>query len=211
MTVAPQNPFGISLPPGNAPTNESGGRGGEVLTVETHGKYYTAAYYNRIFSFNRTAVTIPQIAGTLVSVFSIYNPPTSTVNAELVDVDIGLVLATTVVDTVGLYWQGPTLAALATLTTIGVMGTNWFSGLLGGNAGQVTPYSALTHSGTPVRVDIVSQFGATSASNDTPLHKDYDGKLLLPPGHVISVAMSTAAGTATGLDVGARWLEAPTT
>lgn len=203
----PQNPYAISLTPGSAQQLKSMGRGGEMLGAQTHGKYYHAAYYGRLFSFNRTAVTVPVIAATLASVFSLYNPPTSTVNAELVDFDVGIVLATLVVDTLGLYWQGPTLASLATLTTIGVIGTNWFAGAVGGNAGQVNPYSALTHSGTPVRIDVVSQFGATSSTNDSPLHKEFDGKIILPPGHVISAAMSTAASTGSGIDLGLHWME----
>ena len=206
----PQNPLAISLPPGSASTLKSMSRGGEAFAVETHGKYYTAAYYGRLFSFNRTAITVPVIAATLASVFSLYNPPTSTVNLELVDFDIGLVSATTVVDTVGLYWQSPTLASLATLTTIAVLNTDWFAAAVGGNSGQGNPYRALTHSGTPVRVDIVGQFGAVTSTNDTPIHKDFDGKIILPVGHVVSVAMTTAAGTASGLDLGIRWLEVNT-
>jgi hypothetical protein len=207
MTVQPQAPFAINIAPGSAPMNESGGRSGENLVSEIRGKYATANKGGVLYSFNRTAVTVPVIAATLVSVFSLYNPPTSTVDLELVDFDIGLVLATTVVDTLGLYWSTPTLAALGTLTTIGVFGTNWFSGYLGANAGQGNPYSAYTHSGTPIRIDIVSQWGAVTASNDTPLHKDYDGKLMLPVGHVISAAMSTAASTTSGIDLGIKWIE----
>lgn len=206
----PQNPYTVSLPAGSAANFKSIGRGGESFASEIHGKYYYGAYYNRLFSFNVTAVTVTKIAGTLASVFTVYNPPTSTVNAELVDFDIGIVLATLAVDTVGLYWQGPTLASLATLTTIGVLGTNWFAGAVGGSAGQVTPYSAFTHSGTPVRVAIVGQFGATTSTNDTPLHTDFDGKIILPPGNVVSCALSTTVGTTSGLDLGVRWLEVNT-
>lgn len=207
MTIQPTNPFALQLTTGTAPLTESGGRGGEVLVNEVHGKYYTAAYYGAMYSFNVTAVTLPVIAATLASKATLYNPPTSAKNLELVDIDIGIVLATTVVDVVGLYWQSTTLASLGTLTTIGVFGTNWFAGSLGGNAGQGNPYSAFTHSGTPVRVDIVSTFGATSTTADAPVHKDFDGKIIIPIGHVVSVAMSTAAGTASGVDVGMRWME----
>ena len=183
------------------------GRGGELYCSQIHGKYYTAAYYARLFSFNVTAVTVPVIVGTLQSKFTVYNPPNSTTNAELVDFDLGIVLVTLVVDTVGLYWQSPTLASLATLSTIGVFGTNWFSSIFSSSPGQVTPYSALTHSGTPARIAILSQFGAVTSTNDSIVHYDFDGKILVPPGHVVSVAMSTGAGDTAGLDLGIRWLE----
>ena len=39
--------------------------------------------------------------------------------------------------------------------------------------------------------------------------KIYDGRIIIPPGTVISVAMSTAAGQASGLDISARWIEWP--
>lgn len=208
----PQNPYTVSLPAGATPQFKSIGRGGEIFYSEDHGKYYTGSYYNRLFSFNRTAVTIPVPATNMVSVFSLYNPPGSTVNLELVDFDLGLVLATTVVDTVGLYWQGPTLASLATLTTKAVFGTTWFPGILNGLPGQGNPYTALTHSAANVgqlnRIDILGQFGAVTSTNDTPIHKDFDGKTLITPGCVVSVAMSTAAGTGSGLDPAIRWLEA---
>lgn len=210
MTIQPGNPFANKLVSGVAPTTECGGPGGEVLCLETRGKYSMAANYNRLFMFNVTAVTLPVIAATLASKAALYNTPTSTVNLELVDIDIGDVVATTVVDVVGLYWQGPTLASLATLTTIGVFGTNWFAGNLGGQPGQGNPYSALTHSGTPVRVDIVSFYGATTTTAANSDAKQYDGKIIIPAGHVVSVAMSTAASTATGVDVGIRWMETQT-
>jgi hypothetical protein len=208
----PQNPLAISLPPGTQPQFHSVGRGGEVFGQEIHGKWYYGSYYNRVYNFLRSAVTVPTIAGStnLVSVFSLYNPPTSTVNLELIDFDMGVTTTTLVVNTLGLYWQGPTLAAQATLTTIGVFGTNWFSGLLGGNAGQGNPYSALTHVNTNVtnfrRVDILTSFGAVSSTNDLPCHKEFDGRVLIQPGCVITVATSTAA-TNADVDLGLRWLE----
>lgn len=207
----PQNPYAVSLPPGSAASLKSIGRGGEIFAAEIHGKYYTAAYNARLFSFNVTAQTIPVIASGLASKFAVYNPSNSTVNAELVDLDIGVVLVTTVVDTIGMYWDGPTLASQATLTTIGVVGTNWFAGLVGGAGGQVTPYTALTHKTTPVRIAIVGQFGAVAATNDTPLHYDFDGKIILPVGHLVSVAMSTTVWTTSGMDLAIRWMEVPTT
>ena len=205
----PANPFSVSLMPAQSPALKSMARGGELYACQIHGKYYTAAYYGRLYSFNLTAIAITVIAGSLASKFAIYNPPNSTANAELVDFDLGMDAAATIVDTIGLYWQSPTLASLATLTTIGVFGTNWFAGNLGSAPGQVTPYSILAHSGTPVRVAILSTFGAITAGNANPIHLDFDGKIILPPGHLISVATSTAISTAVGLDIGMRWLEAP--
>ena len=205
----PNNPFNVSLLPAQAPTLKSMHRGGELYCAQIHGKYYTAAYYGRLYSFNLTAIAVTVIAGSLASKFAIYNPPNSTVNAELVDFDMGIDAAATIVNAIGLYWQSPTLASLATLTTIGVFGTNWFNCNNSSTPGQVTPYSILAHSGTPVRIAILTTFGAITAGNANPIHQDFDGKIILPPGHLVSIATSTTISTAVGLDLGMRWLEAP--
>lgn len=210
----PQNPFAVSLPVASTPTLHSIGRGGEVLASQVHGKWYYGAYYSRVYNFNATALTLPVIATNLVSVFAIYNVPGSSVNAEFIDFDLGVVLLTSVVNTIGLYWQGPTLANLATLSTKAVFGTNWFGGNLGGTTpGQVQPYTALTHStannattGIP-RIDILSNFSAVTIGNDAPVHKEFDGKILLQPGCVVSVAASTAASGAANTDLSVRWQE----
>ena len=207
----PLNPYSVSLPPGSSPTNKAIGRGGEAYAVEIHGKYYTATYNNRTYSFNRTAMTLPAIGSGLVSTFTVYNPPTSTVNAEFVDFDYGFTTTALLVDAIGLYWQSGTLAALGTLTTLavfsGAASATWFPGLLGGNAGQVTPYSAFTHSGTPIRVAIVGTVGATGSLTDAGCHYDFDGKLVLPPGHVVSLALSTTVWGGATFDAGIRWIE----
>lgn len=207
--VFTQAPPSTSLPDSNY-NPQLGGKAGEAIVAELHGKYYTQAYRGKVYMANRTAVTVPVVASTMVSVFSLYNPVSSPNVVELVDMDIGLVLATTVVDTVGIYWQNGATAAAATFTTAGVLGTNFFNANVGTAASnQATFYSALTHSGTPVRIKIISQFGAVTSTNDSPIHYDFDGKVILPPGSLISVAMSTAASTASGVDLALTWAEYP--
>lgn len=199
------DPTQTAQPDGNTPPLLSG-RQGEQLASEVHGKFYTGNYRGKLFSFNVTAVTIPAIANNLVSVFSLYNPPGSGVNAELVDTELGQVLATTVVDVAGWYYSNAAATAKGTFTTAGTPQ----SGIIGsGVAGKVIPYSAYTHAGTPVRIDIIGSFGATTDAGLSLPMKFYDGRIILPPGIAMSVAMSTAAGTASGLDISARWIEWP--
>jgi hypothetical protein len=211
--VVTQNEVFTQTPPQSLPdatyNPQLGGKSGEAVITELHGKFYTSAYRKILYSANVTAVTVPHIASTMVSVFSLYNPLTSTVNLELVDFDYATVLATTVVDAVGLYWQGSPTAQLATFTTIGVLGTNYFGANPTSAAGQGQFYSALTHSGTPVRIKILGTYGAVTTTGNTPCHYDFDGKVILPPGSVVSVAMSTAASTASGMDLGITWAEYP--
>lgn len=184
-----------------------GGKAGEELVADLHGKFYTSAYRGRLFSANVAAVTVPVVTTTMISVFSLYNPLTSTVNLELVDFDCGNNLATTVVNVIGLYWQGNPTAQLGTFTTVGVLGTNYFPAIPSGPAGQGAFYSAFTHSGTPTRIKCIGNFGA--ATNSALVHYDFDGKVILAPGSVVSVAMSTTVNTGSGVSLGITWAEYP--
>lgn len=182
------------------------GLNGEMLASEIHGKFYTINKRGGLFTANVTAVTVPVVAATMVSVFSLYNPRNSGVDMELVDLDITSVLATLVVNTFGLYYSAGKNADTATFTTKvapqhGRVGEN------PGNKGEF--YSALTHVGTPVRWRILGGHHATTSTAAGGIHVDFDGKAIIPPGVAVSLAASTAAGTTSGLDVGVSWAEWP--
>jgi hypothetical protein len=203
------NPASTNIPDGTfqAPNQD---RQGAAINADLKGKFSNAAYRKALFSFNVTAVTVPVIANNLVSVFTLWNPPSSGVYGELVDAEVGQVLATTVVDTMGWYFSNGSKALAGTFTTASVANTNHFSGRIGDVPNNnIIPYTAYTHSGTPVRVDMVTMFGATTDASMAAPSKFYDGRLLLPPGTAISLAMTTAAGTTSGLDLGCRWIEWP--
>lgn len=199
------NPYSTQI--GDGLENQFGlGRNSEALISAVHGHYFNASARGVLFTFNVAAVTIPVVASGLVSVFSLYNPVNSGRLLELVDIDVSTVLATTVVDTVGLYVSTPVLTAKGTFTTAGAA----LPGLLGSNAqGVGIPYSAFTHSGTPTLYRIVGGYGAVTETSVNQIHYDFDGKVCLAPGAIISVAMSTAAGTTSGNDIGITWLETP--
>lgn len=178
-----------------------------LQVTDLHGRFYLPSYQGQVFAANVTAVTVPVIANNLVSVFALWNPPSSGINMELIDFDMGQVLATTVVDTVGLYGQSGAKALAATFTTLGTALSGIGADL--GVASKGKFYSALTHSGTPTRMALIGAFGAVTNPTAALIHYEFDGRLLLPPGAVASVAMTTAAGTASGLDIGMRWAEWP--
>jgi len=200
------NPVSSTQPVGNTLSNDFTGPSGEKLVSDTHGKFYNMNYQKAVFTYNVHAVTVPVVASAMVSVFSFYNPASSGKNMELIRFDLGTVLATTVVDTIGLYYSTGTAAAASTFTTAGTA----LSCMVGANAYNVCiPYSALTHSGTPTRHMILGDFDAVTSTAANPFSFPFEGTVLVPPGTVISVAMSTAAGTASGLDLGMTWAEVP--
>lgn len=182
------------------------GSHGQVQTADVHGKWFEVNYRGKLFSANVTAVTIPVVASGLVSVFTLYNPPGSGVIGEIVSTQLGQVLATTVVDTVGWYSSSFALTGLGTFTTLASPRSG---NVQGSAANAIKFYSAYTHSGTPIREDIIAAFGATTDPSLPFIEKQHEGRLILPEGIAMSVAMSTAAGTATGLDIQATWAEWP--
>jgi hypothetical protein len=205
-----QNPAQLNTPDGQEGEMNIG-KQNEQLVAEIHGPQYTAALRGCLFTANRTAVTVPVIASGLVSVFSLYNPANSGKVLELIDFDYGQLLATTVIDVLGLYWQGAPVSGQATFTTPGVFGANVF----GGSPGKGSPagifYSALTHltGSTPARIDILMSQNTTAALTSGPGHYEFKGKRVLFPGDLVSVAASTAAFTASVTDLGISWAEWP--
>ncbi len=183
------------------------GKQNEQLVSEVHGPWYNAAIRGALFTFNVTAKTVNVISAAYVSVFALYNPASSGKVAEIVDMDFGLLSATTLADVFGVYWTGAPASGLSTFSTASVFGTNHFGGVPGRGGNSVLPYTALTHSGTPARVAILNSFNSSGFVLGTPVHNDFNGKLLLFPGDLISVATSTTIWTASAVDLAIRWAE----
>lgn len=204
------NPTTVNLPDGGGATiPPTQGKQGEYLVSEIHGKYFVAAQRKGVFTANVTAVTVPAIAATLVSVFTLWNPIGSGIIGEMIRTDVGVVLSTIVVDTIGWYASFAKSASTGTFTTPGVGLTNIFSTRTGEvPANQIQFYSAYTHVGTPVRVDIIGCFGAAALTTPGPV-KLHDGTMLVMPGTAVSVAMSTTVATTSGTDLQATWGEWP--
>lgn len=200
------NPLASTQPQGSTLQNDFTGPSGDKLFSNVHGKWYNAAYQGRVFSANATARTLPVVANNLVSVFAVYNPASSGVNLELISFDCGVVLATTVVNTVGLYYSTGSLAAASTFTTLATA----LSGSIGANVvNKGLYYSALTHSGTPARHSILGFFGAVTTTAANAWRVNFDGAVIVPPGTVISIANSTAAATTSSFDLQLTWAEIP--
>lgn len=184
-----------------------GGKQGEGIVSQLHGMWFTQAYRGNVFHATATGLTVPAIANNLVSVFSLFNPANSNRNLELIAADMGIILATTAVDFLGLYFQR--IAGAVTIPTSQTVGTP-VSGRLGDTASpQGLFLTAATHVGTPTLAKILSTFGAVTTTGDQPITYAFNGSVILPPNTIASFAMSTAAGTASGLALGLSWVESP--
>lgn len=174
-------------------------------------RYQELAARGLVFGASRAAVTLPVNAATLVSVFGLYNPAGSGKMVEVIDVDAHYVVATTVVNALGVYYSQGTNASGATFTTQSQ--SSVISARVGEGITSVCSfYSAVTHVGTPVLAPggIVGGWGAVTDGGSTLCYKDYSNKgLLIPPTTLIAVAMTTAAATATSVSITLRWAEIP--
>lgn len=173
-------------------------------SLVTNYRYAELATRGKVFHFSVAAVTLPVNANNLVSLFSVYNPPTSGVMMELIECEAHYVVATTVVNALGLYSLSSQTGA--TFTTAG---TARSSRLSEGVASAVTPYSSVTFSGTPLLQDIIGGWGATTDATSGAIRKRWDGAIQVPPNNLIAIAMTTAAATASGFTGLIRWAEVP--
>lgn len=169
-------------------------------------KYYELAQRGKVFTASVAAVTLPVNAATLASKFALYNPPGSGVFLDIMDVWIGAVVATTVVDLAALYYSNGTNATGATFTTAGVIQNARVGEGLTPNA---TFWAAATHVGTPALLDAIAGWGAVTDATSRLLSADKRGKILIPPSTLVSLAMTTAASTGSGVTAGIRWAEIP--
>ena len=181
------------------------GKSNELIKTDLHGKWYTAAYRGRVFSGSVAAVTLPANASNLVSVFSLFNPANSPVNLELISLNWAYVLATTVVNGLGLYYQR--IGGAVTIPTSQTAGTVT-SGQVGNTASPNGLFlSAATHVGTPTLGTIMGYTGAVTSTAANINQYLFDGKFILPPNTIVSVAMTTAASTASGFTASLDWAE----
>ena len=161
------------------------GKAGEGVVTELHGKWYTAAYRGRVFwgSALIAGVTIPVNTATAAT-FTLYNPVTSGVNVELISLDIG--------------W--PAAATTVVATILGSVSAQVPSGTLteGGYKGPAVVGSASTPAAKLYTVATIVAITShipliqvtSTADAEVSSHYDFDGKLILAPGSLITLTSS---------------------
>lgn len=180
-------------------------RTGDDGSIAFLDRYAELAARGKVFHFAAAAVTLPVNANNLVSLFGIYNPPGSGVMMELIEAEAHLVVATSVVNALGLYSLDSQSGATFTTQANTVRSSRLSEGV----SSAVRAYSAVTYSGTPLLQDIIGGWGAVTDGGATPIRKLWDGKIQVPPNNLISLAMTTAAATASSFTGLLRWAEVP--
>ena len=178
---------------------------GAMLANQHGGNYAELVRRGVCYYASAAAFVIPVTGATPTSLFSIYNPPTSNVNLELIECNVVPVVATTVVDTVGVYYNTPaqTAAAIAAnAPTAGVIKNC----LLTGTSGQAVFYTSFILT-TPTLGRLVGGWGATTANYLGSVVKQFEGSMIIPPGVSAHLLMTTAASQSSTADI--SWAEIP--
>jgi hypothetical protein len=161
----------------------SGTNQGSGYMDAVHGKWYAANYAGKVFWAATTAagVTIPGSAVTVLS-FTLYNPVASNVNLEIISWHIAFTNPTEVVTSAKF---GVVTNMTTPPTSINQIASQ--SGMLGGHGGIGVAASTVT---IPVALAVPyypSGFTIQATADGlVNTNVEYDGKLVLPPGSLIT-------------------------
>lgn len=180
------------------------------MLISQHAGYYAELVRRGVvYNASAAAITLPVTGATPTSLFSVYNPAGSNVTLEMIEVNVGLVNATTVVDLVGVYYNTPaqTAAAIAANAPTDSSG-NIVNALLGAGSGQAKFYTSFVLT-TPTLARIIGGWGATTHTMPNTVSKEFMGTLIVPPGVSIHLLMTTAASHGSSTTLDATWAEIP--
>jgi len=180
-----------------------GGKAGEALVADLHGKWYTAAVRGKVFigSALIAGVILP-VNTTTAPTFTLYNPIGSGVNLELISLDIGWpAAAASVIGTIlgSLSTQTPSAVTAGGVTIAVPVGVG------AGGAAQAKLYTAATIVAITSHIPLLNV--TSTADVMTASHYDFDGRVVLAPGGLITLT-STPAQTAVALP-SLSWAEFP--
>jgi hypothetical protein len=196
-------PSNTSIPDGTNPPALAG-KAGEAVVAELHGKFYTAAYRNRVFAATTAAAgTVIPIGTTTTMTFALFNPLGSGVNVELVSIDVASTTTTWVASPI----QLGLLSGAVLPTTITSTLTS-FSTLVGGSGvSQIKVYASAVGAAMPTTALYPLFSVGTTAGTPGQLHYEFDGRVILAPGTMASLVGTAAQSQATVN--AAIWIEWP--
>ncbi len=174
-----------------------GGRQGDAIVSELHGRYYESCYRKHQYIAAQQAViataTIAGLATAITGAMVVANPPGSTVNLVIQKFGVGFVLAPAASLAYGLAVGYSSTALSGTLTSIAPR-----SAFVGGAQGQGQAYVSASVT-LPVAATVAVVMGSASVTvlANTVDFIDLEGSIILPPGgylHFWTSAVMAASG-----------------
>ena len=184
------------------PFNARGGRQGDQLSSDLHGRYYEQTYRGNMFGIQGTAVTTTAAGAATFTGLAVGNPAGSGINMEVNIVSITQSAALTAATNIGVMFGPSTTAITASLTTIA-------NRKVGGAASGCVATAGQTIT-SPTQWIIIG--GSGSGAMTVPLLipsllYDFGGGLIIPPGYFL--ASYTSAASTTALSFYFQWQEVP--
>lgn len=192
-----------------------GGKQGDAIVSELHGKYYEQTARGNVFSLDSPSITLASTTvsasamGTAKFICGFYNPTDSGVNAVILSSLLGTVSVTT--------GGGPFLYNYLTGLTItsAATGTVRRRFISGSAASKMTPqnFVALVASGAPttalIELAVMGGNLGSAVGIGTTQTDDVAGSIIVPPGAIFGL-MSTGAGSSHVVTTSLVWEEVPT-
>lgn len=196
------------------PQNLMGGRMGEAMVAELHGKYFTQNYRGKLWHAALTAASaVPVFATNATPNWAIWNPAGNSTAVVLTRMNFGFSAGTGIAGQIGYAYLPNAGAAIGTAAPMSAVTTGTITmGVVGQTySGQVKFLTAATLTGTGIsaltnyRYSCVSQ-GApiTSTAAMYNLWEDFDGTVIIPPNTLFCVVASTAIAE-TGMIAGTAY------
>jgi hypothetical protein len=169
-----------------------GGKAGEGIVAELHGKYYTSTYRGKTFLGSTAAAgTVIPISSATAATFVLYNPIGSGVNIELISANVAILNATTVVSSIALGIASGLIVAPTSVTKLTPI-----AGLLGGSAvAQAQLYSVATIVATTTFFPLFSVSATAGAFSN--FNYKFDGEIVLAPGSLVHLCGTAAQSSAS--------------
>lgn len=194
---------GASYSTGDTTKNFTQGAQGELIVSEWHARLGYATQVGALFSAGTAVagVTLP-VSTTTTATFCFYNPQSSGVWMELVEVACNLISATGVINAIGL----GVASGQSTPTTTSVA-SSIGSNRIGGTAPAGTVYTSAGITATTRFIWSGMGMSVTNSTNFNNFFWAIDGKIALPPGGLAHLLVST--GAQANMVVGGTWIETP--
>lgn len=209
-----------------APAIVRGGRTGELVVQELHGRFYEQAYRNLLFSGGMTVTSISNatftsatLGATCTPIAGVWNPGTSTVNLVILQAILGIIITASTAT-----GCGPFVWAVSTgnnVLTLG--GVPWNRRTLAQSGSQAKNMAGIALTGLTNNLVVMGGSAlvggqATSASiiegvvaapptiESGTTVENLDGSLIIPPGGVLAL-LATATAVAHSAVSALLWEE----
>ena len=168
-----------------------GGRTGDLIVTQGHGRYYEAVKQGRVYigcNVMGTPVTTQAGLSATTPALTLYNPIGSSVDLVLLSIDVCVTAAPAAASFIAL--ANNVVNATAPATTTNATMVNAKLGAALGNVGQA--YAIATLAAAPIVCRYIGFVEATGGTDMYRFHDDVDGAIIVPAGVAVSIQAKTA-------------------